>query len=160
MTYTEQLADFVKAWEGLKLSPSHDPLNPSIVDVGYGHVIQHDEWVRPITTDEANELLHWDLNIVADGVNNLLTRPVPFQCQFDALCSFAYNVGLDIDDDYDPEGLGDSTLLKHVNAGDYGAAAAQFTLWCHAGGVVVQGLLKRRLAEQAMWVNGDYSGRP
>lgn len=161
MYFSDALVEFVKPWEGLKLEPSPDRLVPSKIDVGYGHVLLPGEERRPITVDEADELLRWDLYIVNDGVNSLVAVQLE-QRQHDALCAFAYNVGLDIDDDNIAEGLGDSTLLRRVNEGNLDAAAAQFTLWVHANhsNAIVPGLLKRRLAEQAMFVNGDYSGRP
>lgn len=159
MDYSDQLIEFVKAWEGLKLIPSGDPLVPGVVDVGYGHVIRKGEQRREITREEAHELLCWDLNITSDGVNRLVKVQL-IQYQFDALCAFAYNVGLDEDDDVIAEGLGDSTLLRRINESNFDAAASQFTLWCHANGREVAGLLHRRLAEQAMFICGDYSGRP
>lgn len=48
------------------------------------------------------------------------------QNQFDALVSFAFNVGL--------EALGGSTLLRVLNDGDYQGAAEQFGQWVHGGG--------------------------
>ena len=73
------------------------------------------------------------------------------QYQFDALVSFAYNVGLDIDADNIAEGLGDSTLLRKHLAGDYEGAAAQFAAWNKNDGKVLRGLVRRRAAEAAMY---------
>ena len=47
-----------------------------------------------------------------------------------------------------------STLLKLVNAGDFANAANEFAKWSHASGVVVAGLLRRRLAEKEEFTNG------
>lgn len=61
------------------------------------------------------------------------------QGQYDALVSFTFNVG---------EGnLYKSTLLKKMNAGDCFGAANEFQKWNRAGGRVLPGLTKRRLAE-------------
>ena len=84
------------------------------------------------------------------GVNSLIKVPAT-QGQFDALVSFAYNVGLDIDEDTLAEGLGDSTLLRKFNAKDYAGCAAEFPKWNKAGGVVLNGLTKRRAGERAMF---------
>lgn len=65
--------------------------------------------------------------------------------------SFAYNVGLDIDDDDIAEGLGDSTLLKKHRRGDYAGAAAEFAKWNKAKGKVLSGLTRRRAAEAAIY---------
>jgi len=160
VTYSDALIDFMRAWEGCKLVPSGDPLVPGVVDVGYGHVLQPGEAHRAITHAEAMELLEWDLTIRSEAVDRMVEVDVE-QCQHDALVSFAFNVGIDDDDDTKPEGLGDSTLLRCVNAGDFVAAAAEFGKWVRAGGRdAVPGLVKRRAAERAMFVNGDYSGRP
>ncbi|HUZ96729.1 MAG TPA: lysozyme, partial [Edaphobacter sp.] len=66
-----------------------------------------------------------------------------FQHHFDALVDFVFNLGC--------ARLLGSTLLRHVNAGEFDLAAPQFLLWDHAGGIVVQGLLKRRQAEMALF---------
>jgi lysozyme len=66
------------------------------------------------------------------------------QCQFDALVSFSYNVGYGA--------LGKSTLLKHLNAGDYARAASHFADWKRAGGKVLPGLVRRRAAEAEMFM--------
>jgi len=39
-----------------------------------------------------------------------------------------------------------------LNAGDYQAAADQFPRWCHAGNQVLPGLVARRAAERAMFL--------
>lgn len=78
------------------------------------------------------------------------------QDQFDALVSFAYNVGSDIDADDIAEGLGDSTLLKKLNAGDYQGAADEFPKWNRSGGKVLLGLKRRRAAERALFLGEDW----
>ena len=91
------------------------------------------------------------------------------QCQFDALVCFAYNVGSDIDADNVAEGLGDSTLLKKVLAGDFQGAHAEFFKWDRARGVRMWGLTKRRTAEAGLFAGmsaksaialGDRAPRP
>jgi len=85
------------------------------------------------------------------GVNTLLNGKPTTQNQFDALVSFSYNVGLDIDDDSVAEGLGDSTLLRKHLAGDYAGAQAQFAAWNKNDGKVMAGLTRRRAAEAALY---------
>lgn len=85
------------------------------------------------------------------AVNRLVTVELS-QNQFDALVLFAYNVGTDEDQDAIPEGLGDSTLLKKLNAGDVTGAADEFLVWNKSKGKVVQGLVNRRRAERALFL--------
>jgi lysozyme len=84
---------------------------------------------------------------------NSLVKVKLTQNQFDALISFVYNVGADIDADNIAEGLGDSTLLKKLNAGDYKGAADQFLKWDKANGKVMKGLTIRRQAERALFLS-------
>jgi len=67
------------------------------------------------------------------------------QHQFDALVSFAYNLGV--------ANLQSSTLLKKHKAGDYAGAAAEFAKWNKAAGKVLPGLTKRRAAEAALYAS-------
>lgn len=83
------------------------------------------------TGPEVHEGLVWTDAQVADALKHDVTRferavinavKVPMvQYQFDALVSFAFNVG---------EGaMAGSTLIKKMNAGDYEGAALQFDRW-------------------------------
>lgn len=65
--------------------------------------------------------------------------------QFDALVSFAYNVG--------SRALSTSTLLKKLNAGDIKGAADEFLRWNKAGGKEMPGLTKRRKAEREVFLS-------
>src|SRR3990167_7938116 len=77
-----------------------------------------------VTQHQADILFEQDLEWFERGVDRLVRVPLT-QGQFDALVSFAYNVGLDEDTDTKAEGLGDSTLLRKLNAGDYPGAKAE-----------------------------------
>lgn len=77
--------------------------------------------------------------------------------QFGALVSFAWNCGTDDDIDLIPEGLGDSTLLKHHLAGRYQQAADAFLSWVNGGGRRLPGLVRRRNAERSLYL-GDFAG--
>jgi len=72
-----------------------------------------------------------------------LMAPVTTQNQFDALVSFAYNVGL--------AALNDSTLLRLHKSGDYVGAKDQFSRWDKNDGRVMKGLTRRRAAEAALY---------
>lgn len=91
-------------------------------------------------------LLRADLQKFADGVDELRAVPLT-EHQKAALVSFAFNVGLG--------NLKSSTLLRHLNDGDYQGAANQFLVWNKAAGHVLPGLVKRREAERAMFLAPD-----
>lgn len=116
-------------------------------DIGPGLVWTH---------GQADARFARDLGDFADGVRSLIGSAPTTQGQFDALLSFAYNVGLDIDDDTIAEGLGDSSLLRKHRAGDQVGAAAQFGSWNkqrqNGQLVVLNGLTKRRKAESAIYL--------
>jgi GH24 family phage-related lysozyme (muramidase) len=79
----------------------------------------------------------------AEKVNKLLGGARTTQRQFDALVSFAYNVG--------PANLASSTLLRKHKAGDFLGAAAEFAKWNKANKKVMAGLTRRRAAEAALY---------
>ena len=99
-----------------------------------------------ITEGQALQLLQDELNEFAGKVYSLLKIETS-QAQFDALVSFAYNLGV--------ASLQSSTLLKKHNAGDFLAAANEFLKWDKAkvNGklTVLSGLSKRRRHESALY---------
>ena len=109
----------IKEYEGLMLTAYKCPAG--IWTIGWGHTKGVKEGQR-VSVEQALRLLQADIADVAAGVNSLLNVAVT-QYQFDALVSFAFNVGLDIDADTKAEGLGDSRLLELVNAAEYTLAS-------------------------------------
>lgn len=103
------------------------------------------------TQEQADARFAADLAKFEDGVTRLLGGAPTTQGQFDALVSLAYNIGLDEDADTIAEGLGDSSLLKKHKAGDYEGAARGFRAWRFNDGREMKGLLRRRLAEAAIY---------
>lgn len=67
------------------------------------------------------------------------------QAQFDAMVSFHYNTGA----------IGRATLTKKHKAGDFLGAEAEFARWNKAAGRVMQGLVRRREAEAALYRKGS-----
>ncbi len=87
--------------------------------------------VRPgLTITEEEAEARFDRRLATEfepGVERLLDVEVTGN-QFSALVSFAYNCGLGED------GLGGSTLLRKLNAGDLDGAAREFPRWNRSGG--------------------------
>jgi GH24 family phage-related lysozyme (muramidase) len=146
--WPRRAVELIKRFEGIRLSTYIDAVG--IPTIGFGHT-RTARLGQSITPAEAESLLRADLRDFETGVGQLLKRRVE-PSQFDALVSFAFNVGLDIDGDSRAEGLGDSTLLALVNAGRDQDAAAEFLKWNRAGGRALLGLTRRRLAEAQLYL--------
>ena len=139
--------DIIKASEGLRLKAYLCPAG--VWTIGYGHTKGVKEG-DTCTVSQADRFLREDCMEAETAVTRLVKVPIN-QNQFDALVSFVFNVGADEDADKIAEGLGDSTLLRKLNEGDYVSAALEFTKWNRAAGKVLPGLVKRRKAEQTLF---------
>lgn len=87
----------------------------------------------------------------AQTVGAAVTVPLS-QNQFDALVSFAYNIG-------GPAFRG-STALARLNAGDTAGAAEAMGWWNKSNGAVVPGLVNRRADEIALFQTAGPAGAP
>ncbi len=133
---------FIKVKEGFKSRVYRDIV--SIPTIGYGHVLKNGEtFPDGITEPEAESLLREDIQIAEKCIANSVKVELT-QGQYDALCSFVYNLGC--------KALRGSTLLRKLNDGDDVGAADEFSKWHHAGGKDVFGLMVRREAEKAMFL--------
>lgn len=131
----------IKQYEGVRLEAYLCPAG--VPTIGYGHTVGVKMGDR-ITLAQAEQMLIDDLAIYEVGVQSLVKVPLK-QGQFDALVSFAFNLGLGA--------LRGSTLMRMLNQGDYAGAADQFLRWNKAGGKVLNGLVKRREAERALFIS-------
>lgn len=95
------------------------------------------------TRAQADARFASDLARFERGVTEALDAAPTNQNQWDALVSFAYNVGV--------QALKGSTLLKKHRAGDYAGAQAEFGKWVNAKGKRLPGLVRRRAAEAALY---------
>lgn len=139
MTLTKSGIDLIKNFESCKLTCYKDIRG--LNTIGWGH--RTDLPVGAvISQQEADDLLSSDLQRFSDGVRKALTRPVTDN-QFSAMTSLAFNIGLG--------SFEKSTLLEYVDRGDFTAASSEFLKWDHANGQVMPGILRRRLAEQALF---------
>lgn len=146
MKISENGLNIIKKFEGLSLKPYKDVVG--IPTIGYGNTYYADGKVvslsdKPITEQQADEMLRFVVKNYENAVNRYVQVPIT-QNQFDALVSFAYNVG--------NENLRKSTLLKLLNAGKADEAALQFTRWNRAGGKIIKGLIRRRELEKQLFV--------
>ena len=130
----------IESFEECRLTAYQD--QHGIWTIGWGHtgpeVVEGLVW----TQEQADAQFAKDLIWAENAVNRSLDVAIN-QNQFDALVSFTFNDGVTAE--------GHSTLLKDINVCNFVAAAAQFPLWNHFGGVVSAGLTRRRYAEKALF---------
>jgi lysozyme len=138
--------ELIKQFEGLSLTPY--VCSGGINTIGYGNtyytngkkVTLQD---KPITKQQAEELLKHSLSTYEKAVDSFCRDDIS-QSQFDALVSFAYNLGTGA--------LQKSTLIKKVNANPKDVTIAdEFLKWNKAAGRVLAGLTKRRQAEANLY---------
>lgn len=149
--------DLIRHFEGENLSAYKDVAG--IWTIGVGHTGPDVVPGRVITQPESDRIFIYDLQRFEQDVLKLVKVRI-HQHQFDALVSFAFNCGSDIDADILPEGLGDSTLLRLLNERAMDAAADEFLKWNKATvngkKVAVPGLTKRRKAERELFLGRDW----
>ena len=158
MHTSDKAKALIKHHEGVKTKPYLCPAR--LWTVGVGHVLYPEqaklkiddrknvtlrvEDLRIWTLAEVDALLAADLTRFERGVARLCPRAVLDQGHFDALVSFSFNVGLG--------NLQNSSLRMKYNRGEHEAAAAEFLKWTKGGGKVLQGLVKRRNDERALFL--------
>lgn len=131
----------IKKYEGLRTNAYLCPAN--VWTIGYGHTKGVSRGMM-ISHEDAEELLKKDLRYFESAVNSAVKVPVN-QNQFDALVSFAFNVGVGA--------FGGSTLVRLLNRKHYISAAEQFLRWTRGGGKVLPGLVKRRREEYELFMS-------
>lgn len=145
MRISDKGISLIKQFEGLRLTAYQDSVG--VWTIGYG-------WTQPvdgkpiragmtIKEETAERLLRTGLVGYESDVSKMVKVKLT-QGQFDALVSFAYNLGA--------RALSTSTLLQKLNAGDYAGAADELPRWNKAGGKVLPGLTLRREAERALFL--------
>lgn len=138
--------DLIHSFESYRATTYPDP-GPTGLPVTGGYGTTKDENGKPFALGKTYDKSYWDKLFARDlleferAVSELC--PITTQNQFDALVSFAYNVGTG--------NLQDSTLRRKHNAGDYTGAKLEFARWNKAGGKVLNGLTRRRAAEAELY---------
>ena len=137
---------FITKHEGLSLKPYLCPAK--IPTIGYGNTYYSDGKKvtlldKQITKQQAFEMFKEIANRFGKRVDELATTKLT-QNQFNALVSFAYNVGTG--------NFASSTLLKKVNKNPNDLTIkAEFLKWNKAGGKVINGLTNRRTEEADLY---------
>lgn len=136
--------DFIKSFETLQLKAYKAVPTERYYTIGYGHCGPDVTPDATITEDEAERLFAEDLADAERAVNYSTAGWGLAQCQFDALVSLAFNVGINA--------FQNSTLLKLIKQrANEATIRDEFGKWCHSGGRVLKGLQRRRQAEADMY---------
>jgi lysozyme len=135
--------DLVKSFEGLFLQAYRDSVG--VPTIGWGHTVGV-QMGQTIDQAQAEAFLQADMADSCGAVERLVTVPLSDD-QFSALVSFTFNCGTGA--------LAGSTLLRLLNGGDYLSVPGQLMRWNHAGGQVLAGLTRRRLAEGALFADAS-----
>jgi lysozyme len=149
--------DLIQHFESCFLKAYQD--GGGVWTIGWGHTgLQHLDGTvhkgRIITREEADRLFAYDMEQFERRVEALVKVPLS-QAQYDALVSFDFNSGgLTLEE---KGKSAPSTLLRKLNAGDFMGAALEFPRWNKDNGKVVNGLIRRRAAEQAVFCGFDWS---
>ena len=138
--------------DGLQLIKRFEGFSPTVYicpagwpTIGYGHVVKDHErgrFVDGIEPDAGTAVLRTDVEIAERAVLRLIETGLD-DSQFDALVSFAFNLGAGA--------LQRSTLRRKINREEHLAVPAELRRWVWAGGRKLKGLVRRREAEAAMY---------
>lgn len=135
----------IKKFEGCRLTAYKVQQTDLYYTIGYGHYGADVKSGQTITDEEATILLIGDCNRFVSHVNKYMDIYNFNQNQFDALVSFAFNVG---------------SIKKLTNNGTRSIKeiSANMLNYCKSNGIILQGLVKRRKLEQELFntpINND-----
>ena len=158
MTMSDEGMKLLKAEEGFSQYPYWDKKQYT---VGYGTRCPDDkvEYYTKygITHEEAEQLLKDYMTEMEDALNRYIQKYniVLTQNQYDAIALFSYNVG---------HSWTTNTSSLIFEAITYGATGNDLIralgLWCKASGQIQGYLLRRRMSEANLYLNGVYSKEP
>lgn len=140
---SERGLGIIRHFEGLKLKAYKCPAG--VWTIGYGHT-KGVKSGQVITKDQATTLMRGDLLPVEKWLNGCGVELK--QNEFDALASFAFNLGLNA--------LSGSTLMKKVRLkASKAEIRAEFGRWVISKGKKLPGLVARRKAEADLYTEEE-----
>ena len=144
MNISKEGLSLIKKFVGCELEAYLCPAG--VWTIGYGHTKDVKEGDK-INKEEADYLLQEEMIEYESYINDFVEVPLN-QNQFDALCSWVYNLG--------PTNLKNSTMLRVLNEEKYADVPQEIKRWNKAGGEVLDGLIKRREAEAKMFAGEEW----
>jgi lysozyme len=144
--------ELIKEFEGFRSKAYRCPAG--VLTIGYGHTSAAGSPLvksgMTITRDEGEAILKRDLEIYEAAVLDAIKVELNSN-QFSACASLCYNIG--------PGNFKKSSVARFCNKRQWENAADAFALWNKAGGKVLPGLVRRRAAEQALFLKGTSSAK-
>jgi lysozyme len=132
----------IESFEGFRSCPYRDPVG--VWTIGFGSTKGVGPGTPCVSRSQARARLKREVDEVYGAAVNNLGVPLN-QNQFDALCSFVYNVGTG--------GIGDTKVGRALQTRSYRAAADHLLEWNRAGGRILEGLTRRRKAERELFLS-------
>ncbi|MGD1920887.1 MAG: lysozyme [Pleurocapsa sp.] len=140
--------NIIKEFEGFKNQAYIDTDGTPVIGYGLSRIEGKPVQMGDrISVEDANSALYSQLQVIQQELDKAITVDLSDR-QLGAIASLSFNVGV--------SHIGNSTLVRKVNAGDYTGAANEFLRWDKADvrGRLVQlpGLTRRRYAERQLFL--------
>lgn len=135
---SENGLNLIKSFEGCRLTAYKCLPTEMYYTIGYGHYGSDVKAGMKITEKQAEELLLQDCKKAIKNVNSFMSKYNFNQNQFDALVSFAFNVG-----SINQLTASGTRTLEQISS--------KITAYNKSGGRVISGLVKRRAKEKELF---------
>lgn len=148
--------NLIKSFESCKLTAYKALSSEKYYTIGWGHYGSDVYNGMEITQEQADALFEQDIVKYVGYVNRFLSENdiSVSQNQFDALCSFTYNVGNVWYSSSYPTFQLKTILCNGANNYSDSQIRTAFTNWNKSGGNVIAGLTRRRNAEADLFLDG------
>ena len=147
MNISQRGIDLIKSFEGFRAQAYKCLATEKYYTIGYGHYGPDVRFGQVITQREAEDLLRNDLNRFEAAVNKYYYNYEFNQSEFDALVSFAYNIG-SIDQ------------LTANGTRSKAEIAEKMLLYVNSGGRRIEGLVRRRKMEHDLFLSDSATPAP
>ena len=144
MKISEDGLELIKKFEGCETTAYQDSVG--VWTIGFGHTKEVEEG-QTCSIEDAESMLADEMDEYEGYINNMVKVDLQ-QHEFDSLVAWVYNLG--------PTNLGESTMLKVLNGGQFDRVPDEMNRWTRAGGEILEGLVRRRQAESLMFQNLDW----
>ena len=144
MKISENGLELIKKFEGCETTAYQDSVGVWTIGFGYTKGVEEGQ---TCSIEDAESMLADEMDEYEGYINNMVKVELQ-QHEFDALVAWVYNLG--------PTNLGESTMLKVLNGGQFDRVPDEMNRWTRAGGEILEGLVRRRQAESLMFQNLDW----